>query len=77
MNWFWPRELKEDDRLIVRIVRLVHWCICGFALFGLVVTLIALFEGGEPEPIAFVTIVSLWLSLALLGRAVRYIVVRE
>ena len=77
MNWFWPQKLNTDDRLIVRIVRLVHWCVVGFALFGLVVSLIALGEAGDAEPIAIFTIIFMWIALALLGRGFRYLLARE
>jgi hypothetical protein len=61
----------------VRIVRLVHWCVVGCALFGLVVSLIALSEAGDPEPIAIFTIIFMWFALALLGRGFRYLIARE
>jgi hypothetical protein len=77
LNWFWPQKLNDDDRLIVRVVRLVHWCVVGFALFGLIVSLIALIEAGDPEPIAIFTIVFMWIAFALLARGLRYLVARE
>ena len=77
LNWFWPRKLNADDRLTVRVVRLLHWCVVGFALFGLVVSLIALIEAGDPEPIAIFTIIFMWAALALLARGFRYLIARE
>ena len=52
VNWLWPRQLNTDDRISIRIVRLVHWCIVGFAVFGLGVTYIGLIEAGDGEPIS-------------------------
>jgi len=77
LNWFWPQNVKADDRVIVRIVRLIHWCVVGFAIFGLAVCLIAMIEAGDPEPVAIFSITFMWIALALLARGFRYLIVRE
>lgn len=76
-NWLWPRQLNSDDRMAIRIVRLLHWCVVGFALFGLVVSYIGLIEAGDVEPISFFAVGFMWLALALLGRGLRYVIARE
>lgn len=77
MNWLWPRELNTDDRLFIRIVRLLHWCIVGFAVFGFVVTFIALVAAGDPEPISMFAVGFMWVALAMLARGLRYVIARE
>ena len=77
MSWLWPRDLKDDNRLLIRIARLVHWCVVGFAIFGLVVSFIGLVEGGNRDPISFFAVGFVWLALVLLGRGFRYVVARE
>jgi hypothetical protein len=87
VNWFWPRQLNSDDRISIRNVRLVHWCIVGFAAFGLVVSYIGLIEAGDAEPINYFgvgfepinyfAVGFVWVALAMLGRGFRYVVARE
>jgi len=77
VNWLWPRQLNTDDRISIRIVRFVHWCVVGFAVFGLVVSYIGLIEAGDREPISFFAIGFMWVALAMLGRGFRYVVARE
>jgi hypothetical protein len=77
VSWLWPRELNTDDRITIRIVRLLHWCVVGFAAFCLVVSFMGLIEGGDRDPIAFFAVGSVWVALAMLGRGFRYVVARE
>ena len=77
MNWFWPRHLNPDDRISIRIVRLAHWCIAGFAVFGIVASYIGLIEAGNREPISFFAVGFIWVALAMLGRGFRYVFARE
>jgi len=77
LNWLWPRQLNTDDRISIRIVRLVHWSIVGFAVFGFVVSYIGLIEAGDAEPITFFAVGFTWVALAMLGRGFRYVVARE
>ena len=76
-NWIWLRQLNTDDRISIRIVRLLHWCVVGFAIFGFVVSYISLLEGGDWEPISFFAVGFMWVALAMLGRGLRYVVARE
>ena len=77
MNWLWPRKLNSDDRIWVRIVRLAHWFIVGFAVFGLVVSFFGMIVGGNREPVSYVAVASVWIALAMLGRGLLYVLVRE
>lgn len=77
MNWLWPRTLNNDDRILVRFVRLLHWFIVGFAVFGLLVSFIGMIAGGNREPVSYVAVASVWLALAMLARGFRYVLVRE
>jgi hypothetical protein len=77
MNWLWPRKLASDDRAWVRVVRVAHWCILGFAVFGLTVTYLSLYETGDADLITYFAVTCVWIALALFGRGLRYILVRE
>jgi hypothetical protein len=77
VNWFWPRQLNTDDRVTIRIVRLLHWCVVAFAIFGLIVSYIGLIEAGEREPISYFAVGFMWVALAMLGRGFRYVIARE
>jgi hypothetical protein len=77
VNWFWPQKLNEDDRVVIRIVRVLHWGILGVAAFCFVVSFIGLMEAGDAEPITYFAVGFVWFALAMLGRAVRYVVARE
>lgn len=77
MNWLWPRQLNTDDRLYIRIVRLLHWCVVGFAVFGLVVTFLSLIEDGETAVIAYFAVGFVWVALAMIARGLRYVIARE
>jgi len=77
MNWLWPRHLQSDDRVWVRVVRVIHWCVLGFAAFGLIVTFVSLYEAGDAELISYVAMACFWVALAMLARGFRYILVRE
>jgi len=77
MNWLWPRHLSQDDRIWIRIVRLAHWCIAGAALSGLVLSFAGLMLAGSRQPVSFVAVGLFWLCLAVFGRGLRYVLVRE
>jgi hypothetical protein len=77
VNWLWPQHLNPDDRVAIRIGRLLHWSILGFAVFELVVSLIGLIEAGDGEPIGYFSIAFLWVAFAMLGRGLRYVVAHE
>ena len=77
VHWLWPQELRDDERITVRIARLIHWWTLGFAVFGLIVTYIELVETGDKEPITYVSVAFLWIALAMMGRGFRYLVARE
>jgi hypothetical protein len=77
VNWLWPRQLNSDDRISIRIVRLVHWCIVGFAVFGLVVSYVGLIQTGDGEPLTFVVVAFTWVAVAMLARGLRYVIARE
>jgi hypothetical protein len=77
VNWLRPRRLKGDDRIWVRIVRLVYWFIVGVAVFGLVVDFAAMIVVGNREPVSYVAVALMWIALAMLGRGFRYVLVRE
>jgi cell division protein FtsW (lipid II flippase) len=77
LNWLWPRQLNSDDRITIRIVRLLHWCIVGFAVFGLVVSFIGLAMDNDREPFTYFSVTCVWVALAMLGRSLRYVLARE
>ena len=77
VNLLWPRQLSTNDGIWVRIVRLVHWCVVGFAVFGLVVSFAGMIAGGNREPVSYFAVGLMWVALALLGRGFRYVAARE
>ena len=77
MNWLWPRHSNDDNRMPTRIARLVHWCVVGFAVFGLIVSFIGIIEAGNAGPISFFAVGFMWVALAMLGRGLRYVIARE
>jgi cytochrome b len=77
VNWIWPGNSKSDDRLWVRMVRLAHWIIVAFAIFGLVVSFIGMLVGGNRELVSYAAVGFVWIALAMLGRGIRYVLLRE
>ena len=77
MSWFWANNRADDQSRVVRIVRVLHWCIVGFAIFGLVVSYFGIIEAGDIEPISFFAVGFMWFAVALLGRGLRYIIIGE
>ena len=77
MNWLWPRRRTEDPSVIVRIIRVIHWSAIGFAIFGEITTMYTAIQDPATEPLTYFVVSSLWVSVAMLGRGIRYIIARE
>jgi hypothetical protein len=77
VNWLWPRNLNANDGIWVRIVRMLHWCVVGVAVFGLAVSFTGMMLGGNREPVSYVAVGLMWFALAMLGRGFRYVAARE
>lgn len=79
MNWLWPNQPHDETTAAIRIGRVIHWvCIIlalAVAIFGLLVLLQtpigpAFFANLLPTVVGS-------LGLALVGRALRFILANE
>lgn len=62
---------------MVRVGRVIHWSAIGFAIFCAVVSMYGMLQAGDTEPITYFAVMFMWVSLAMLGRAIRYIIAKE
>ena len=77
VRWLWPQKTNDQNNLIVRIGRLVHWVAIGLAAFGLMISFFGLVQAGAREPIPYLAVGLMWLGLAMFGRGLRYVLARE
>jgi len=68
MNWLWPRVANDENSVVVRVGRVMHWSAIGLALFGIILTMYTLIwvEGGDP--LTYFAVSFVWVSVAMLGR---------
>jgi len=77
LNWIWPDARVPGRSIWVRAGRFVHWLAVGFALFGLAVSLYGMVQVPGGEPVAYFAVITMWSSVALLGRGIRYLIASE
>ena len=72
MGLFWPSREREQPTLAVKLGRLIHWTCIGVAAAMLPGMLSDFIDGW-----ARIRFLLISLFIALLGRALRYIIARE
>lgn len=77
MNWIWPRNVTETPGVLVRTMRALHVGATIAALFFWAITILAVWQSGEGEPVAYVVVTFIWFAFAMLARGLRYIVTGE
>lgn len=80
MNWLWPRRLRSDATLPVRVGRLLHWLSLAVAGYAILFCWMAVYveAGQNAKPVAALALgLILALLAALTGRALRYLFAGE
>jgi hypothetical protein len=74
---FWPDRTSQHGNLIVRIGRSIHWLAVGTGVFGLVISFYAMLQAGDRLPLPYVAVGLVWVAIAMIGRALRYVIAKE
>lgn len=77
MSWIWPNKLNEQATIVVRVGRAAHWAALGVAAFGLIIGFYAMIQGNVVELLPYIAVGLFWVSVAMIGRGVRYVLASE
>ena len=77
MNLLWTRPKNEQTNLTIRLGRVFHWCMLFIAIFGTVISFCGMLQAGDRDPLTYISVGMVWMGIAMIGRALRYLLAKE